>query len=1112
MATINGTPENDVLLGTQFDDSIFGLVGNDTVVGEDGNDSLNGDNGNDYLLGEDGNDSLRGGANDDVIFGLDGNDTLDGGDGTDILIGGSGNDTYIVDNLADSITEAANSGIDTVRSSVSWTLGNYLNNLSLTGTNAINGTGNDLNNKITGNAANNSLNGGDGTDTLIGGSGNDTYIIDNLADSIIEAANSGIDTVRASVSWTLGNYLNNLSLTGTNAINGTGNDLNNKITGNAANNSLNGGNGNDTLTGSGGNDTLDGGNGSDILNGGDSNDTLLGASGNDTLNGRGGNDFFDGGNGNDKLNGGGGSDSLNGGNSNDTLNGEAGNDILFGGTGNDILTGSSSGAVGEIDILTGGQGKDLFVLKDGAYDDGNPATAGVSDYALITDFTTSDDLLQLARSNNYVLATSPTGLPAGAAIFIDKPDQEPDELIGIVQGLAEYNLSNLNGSNGFVINGKDEDDLSGESVSAAGDINGDGFDDVMIGSRYRNQDDQIDPGESSVVFGRAGGFLSRFNLENIRARNGFEVRGTATGDLLGTSVSDAGDINGDGISDIVIGASGADPNDQSSAGSSYVIFGQAQGLGDQLYVNDLDGQNGFVLNGVDPDDESGSSVSGAGDINGDGFDDLLIGASSASPNGESRAGSSYVVFGKETFEDSLNISDLDGSNGFVINGINQNDFSGISVSGAGDVNGDGFDDLLIGAYLASPNGRENAGSSYVVFGKASGFRSSINLSALDGSNGFVLNGVDKSDFSGASVSGAGDVNGDGFDDIIIGAYHASPNGQESAGSSYVVFGKPGSFSASLNLSELNGSNGFAINGIDESDFSGISVSGAGDVNSDGFDDLLIGASGADPNGQSQAGESYVVFGTGGFGASLNLSDLNGSNGIVFNGINSGDESGRSVSAAGDVNADGFDDLLIGAYRADPNGGDVDPRLPVRAGSSYVVYGSDLTFGVNRPGTSGNDSLTGTTGNDILIGGLGNDSLVGSSGNDVLIGGGGDDVISFGAADRRISGGSGTDTLRIDGSGVNLDLTTISNNKLTELERIDITGTGNNSLTFNNLDVLNLSDTTNQLLIDGNAGDQVNSTGGWTLTGTTTVDNISYNQYILGAATLLVNVDITSVIT
>ncbi len=245
----------------------------------------------------------------------------------------------------------------------------------------------------------------------------------------------------------------------------------------------------------------------------------------------------------------------------------------------------------------------------------------------------------------------------------------------------------------------------------------------------------------------------------------------------------------------------------------------------------------------------------------------------------------------------FNLSNLDGSNGFRLDGVAHGDASGTSVSNAGDVNGDGFADVIIGASGADPNG-DFSGSSYVVFGKAAGFAADIDLSSLDGSNGFRLDGVAEGNYSGASVSNAGDVNGDGFDDVIIGAYKADPNGDFS-GSSYVVFGKAIGFDSTLNLSSLNGNNGFRLDGVAEYDYSGASVSNAGDVNGDGFDDVIVGALGADSNGEG-SGSSYVVFGkAAGFATAMNLSSLDGSNGFRLDG-EAYDSSGRSVSNAGDV--------------------------------------------------------------------------------------------------------------------------------------------------------------------------------------------------------------------
>ncbi|MEX2648893.1 MAG: hypothetical protein WD673_07760 [Alphaproteobacteria bacterium] len=588
----------------------------------------------------------------------------------------------------------------------------------------------------------------------------------------------------------------------------------------------------------------------------------------------------------------------------------------------------------------------------------------------------------------------------------------------------------------------------------------------------------------------------------IDGTNGFGIDGIAANDYSGRSVSGAGDVNGDGFDDLVIGSPFADPGGDGLAGQTFVVFGKADGFTAALDLATLDGSNGFRLDGIDTGDTSGRSVSRAGDVNGDGFDDLIVGAGNANPGGDNDAGQSYVVFGKAGgFTAALDLATLDGTNGFRLDGIDPGDLSGRSVSGAGDINGDGFDDLIVGAH-----GADTGGETYVVFGQAGGFAASVDLSTLDGTNGFRLDAINAYDLSGYSVSGAGDINGDGFDDLVIGSPFADPGGDGFAGESYVVFGHGGGFTAALDLATLDGTNGFRLDGIDAADRSGFSVSGAGDINGDGFDDLIVGAYLGDPGGNSNAGESYVVFGKAGeFTAALDLSTLNGTNGFRLDGIGADDDSGRPVSAAGDVNGDGFDDLIIGASRADPGGNN-------QAGESYVVFGGDFTGAVTHLGTAIADTLTGDGSANILVGGQGDDVLDGGAGQDVLKGAAGDDRLVFDPSDTlAIDGGLGFDTVAVGGIGVSLDLTTINTsehfNLITGIEAIDLAGAGT-TLNLALADLLQLSDNSNALRVDGGTDDTV-TTGdtGWGAGTAGTGDLTGYTLYTNGSATLAVDVGI-----
>lgn len=382
-----GGDGNDTFTGNALNNRIWGGRGTDTIVGGLGDDTLIGDQGNDSLSGDQGNDSLFGGIGNDILAGGIGADTLDGGLGNDSMAGGIGDDTYFVDNTSDVITELAGEGTDTVFAAANYTLSGNLENLTITGTAGFSGTGDSGNNLITGNSAGNSLKGMAGDDTLdgglgidimVGGLGDDLYIVDRTSDVITELAGEGIDTVRATFTYTLGANIENLILLGTGNFVGTGNALDNQITGNSGNNSLNGGAGNDALDGGLGNDTLDGGIGIgvDSLTGGQGDDTYnvdssdfiieLAGEGIDSVfssssfllapfanvenltflgiadadgSGNGLNNKILGNSGRNSLTGGAGDDSLDGGAGNDTLEGDDGNDTLVGGLGNDSMAG-----------------------------------------------------------------------------------------------------------------------------------------------------------------------------------------------------------------------------------------------------------------------------------------------------------------------------------------------------------------------------------------------------------------------------------------------------------------------------------------------------------------------------------------------------------------------------------------------------------------------------------------------------------------------------------------------------------------------------------------------------------------------------------------------------
>ena len=615
---IIGSAFNDTLTGSTATNVLTGGLGNDTYIVTSNNDSV-------VELANEGVDTVQTGASftsagyamtahvenltitgtantngignslDNVITGNSGNNTLDGGGGNDTLIGGAGNDTYVVNSTLDVVTEAASAGTDTIQSWVTYTANANVENLTLLGEAAINATGNALANTLTGNAGNNVLDGGAGNDTMVGGAGNDTYVVDSTSDVVTEAAGAGNDTILSSVTYTASANVENLTLTGTAAINAAGNTLDNVMTGNAGNNVLDGGGGNDTvsyanataavsvslnltaaqatggagadtlsnfenLTGSAFNDTLTGNAGANILTGGAGDDVLKGLAGADVLDGGDGSDTLDYSNsasgvhveiwGSHVAEGGDAAgdtftniESVTGSAFNDTLAGNSGANVLTGNAGDDILVAGEAD-----DILRGGDGNDLLVGDTGGdVLDGGAGTDTASYY----------------RSSVGVRVELSTGLAQGG-------DADGDILTGI---------ENLTGS-AF------NDTLTGNA--GANILTGGAGDDVLRGLAGA---DVLDGGDGSDTLD----YSSSASGVHVEIWGSHVAEG---GDAAGDTFTNIESVTGSAFNDTLAGNSGANVL-TGNAGDDILVAGEADdilrgGDGNDLLVGDTGGD---VLDG-----------------------------------------------------------------------------------------------------------------------------------------------------------------------------------------------------------------------------------------------------------------------------------------------------------------------------------------------------------------------------------------------------------------------------------------------------------------------------------------------------------------------------------
>jgi hypothetical protein len=733
-------------------------------------------------------------------------------------------------------------------------------------------------------------------------------------------------------------------------------------------------------------------------------------------------------------------------------------------------------------------------------------------------------------------------------------------------------------------------DWAGYSVDIAGDLNGDGLAEVLVGAPEADPtfpydtNDNIQKGIAYVIWGKADGNSIDLN-DVIAGTTGFAMSGkngsydldtllcngtvspcgaaTSVGDTntpntwtegplgggLGFGIAAAGDVDGDGISDIIASAPYAKAN-RIYQGKSYVLFGNPYDISFSVDAVDS-GIVGFTVTGEEGSDQTrtlsgdpsgsdkrraqngdtaGSSVDAARAINGDGLADLLVTARNALRKDWGRT---YVVFGKEgtATVQLADIASADDDSGFAIFGREPGALGlplgrgwGTRMTSAGDFNRDGFGDVL-----AHPNFLA-AFDSFVVLGsedhqnvdlqKVSGvcynplqaacvenfieenlvlIKHPFFKLGLSNTGRFII--AEGRGVGGLPVAGGGDINADGYSDLVFSGLG------KNASSLFVVLGTDAS--TTIDLQDIRAGSGFGFE-INSNSRNLITwkdeVSIAGDVNGDGFDDIVIGRSTTKVDGIDDVGRTYVVFGKADL-AEVSLEDVSaGMGGFVINGEAEGDRSGFSVSSSDDTNGDGLNDIVIGAYKSDA-GGNTD------SGKAYVVFGRNFSGAITHLGGDGEDTLTGSPADDSMMGGRADDLMIGNGGADVFYAGAGDDTVRIADTGfRRINGGDGFDVLQLEGDGLALSLAG-SRGLIDGFEVVDLGLAGNQALEITKLDLLNLSDTGNELMVFGPAsptGDTVSiPDGGWIDEGSVIFDGRNFTQYDNGRAVLIIETTVNA---